>query len=252
MKKNKLISFVLVMFTVSFHSYGQSRLQDVVYLKDGGVMRGVIQQQDDKTVKIEIAGGSVFVIHQNEIDTALKNEKINFDGTRFQQKQSGYFNISQVGCPFGTQAPDYYQSETQLATGFNVQTIHGFRFHSNFLAGAGLGIDLVTHPMLQLFGDARYEILKSRATPYIYGDAGYGFDLAADINNEYQHTEYSGGAFYGTGVGMRFNFRDAGAFMFDMGFRKTSRHELTHYEGYYDLENIFTSNRIVMRMGLAF
>jgi len=167
----------------------------------------------------------------------------------------GYFNITEIGTPVGT-APVYdywYSSGEKLVAGFTAQTIQGVRFNSHYLAGAGIGIDLIQHPMLQPFVDLRYELLKGRATPFGYADWGYNFDLSKTIDNGYQKTEYSGGTMWALGTGMRFNFKNTGAFLFDVGYKFSVRNEeVTYVDGNSSMRSEYNLRRMVIRMGLAF
>ncbi len=61
-------------------------------MKDGSIYRGVIKEQTDSRVKIQITGGSVFVLTRPDIDTLVQETKVAFNGTTFRQKAFGYFN----------------------------------------------------------------------------------------------------------------------------------------------------------------
>ena len=258
MKKNILIlvTFSIFLFPSSYSS-GQSHLQDVVYLKDGSIYRGIIKQESMTQVKIAIAGGSLIVLAKQNIDSVRTENLPVFDGFSFRQKKFGYFNVTEIGVPVGT-APVYdywssYSNDVKMTAGFTAQTIHGYRFYTHFLAGAGLAIDLIQHPMLQPFADIRYEMLKGRATPFAYGDVGYNFDLAKDQSNDYQTTEYSGGKTWGIGIGMRFNFKSSGAFLFDTGYKFSIRNEDVNYvDGNSSIRTQYDLQRMVIRMGLSF
>ena len=249
---------LMITFPILFNSIpsiAQTNLQDVVYMKDGSIYRGIIKEQTLNRVKIQITGGSVFVLTKTDIDTILQQTKVSFGGTTFHQKTFGYFNITEVGASTGTVQENtyWYSNNTKISGGFTAQTIHGYRFHSHYLAGAGVDIDLVQHPMLQFFADARYELLKGRTTPFTYANLGYNFDLASDLDDGYQKTEYSGGATWGIGAGMRFNFENAGAFLFDVGYKLAERQEhITYIDGNSDILTKYSLRRIVIRMGLAF
>jgi hypothetical protein len=243
----------LLMFAGSINMISAQTHQDIIFLNNGNEFHGRIIFQSEQQIKIEIAGGSVFVILKSEIDSIKYSAKsINRD-KQFTIEKSGYYNVTQIGIPMGTQSDTYYYSNgTMLTAGFNAQTINGYRFYSHFLAGVGTGIDIIQHPMLQLFGDFRYELLRQQFTPFLYADAGYGFDLAGDYNTIYQSATYTGGEMLAIGTGLRFNFNGNGAFLFDIGYRVSKRKETIHYEGAYDLTNEYTMNRILIKFGVAF
>ena len=107
--------------------------------------------------------------------------------------------------------------------------------------------------MVQLFGDARYEILKKRATPFIYLDAGYGIPIAQATDDSYYNISYKGGFAWSTGVGMRFNFRNEGAFLISAGYKSEKRTETTSYQ-YDDSEVVseLSFKRLTIKVGLSF
>lgn len=264
MKKNfpllPIITFILLMIAFvilvnSVPSKAQTNLQDVIYMKDGSIYRGVIREQGLNIVKIQITGGSVFVLTRPDIDTILLQAKVSFNGATFRQKSFGYFNITEIGVPVGTMQ-DYsywYSNNSKIAGGFTAQTIHGYRFYSHFLGGTGVALDLIQHPMVQLFADARYEMLKGRATPFVYADLGYNFDVTSDLDDGYMKTTYSGGVTWGAGGGMRFNFENVGAFLFDVGYKLVERQEhITYVDDNSDIITQYSLQRIVIRIGLAF
>lgn len=73
----KIIQLILISFLFFFHSaYPQNEnLQDVVYLKNGSIIRGlIIEQVPNKSLKIKTADNSVFVYVFEEIEKITKEE----------------------------------------------------------------------------------------------------------------------------------------------------------------------------------
>lgn len=70
MKKYLVLLLIVVITTLSF---GQSNYQDVVYLKDGSIIRGaIIEQVPNKLIKIETSDKNVFVYQIDEIEKITK------------------------------------------------------------------------------------------------------------------------------------------------------------------------------------
>ena len=60
--KMKFFLALLLFVVITTVSYGQNNYQDVVYLKNGGIIRGVIiEQVPNEFIKIETVGKNVFV-----------------------------------------------------------------------------------------------------------------------------------------------------------------------------------------------
>ena len=73
--KRHLLFFAL--FVASFVSAQQNNLIDIVYLKNGSVLRGVIiEQVPNELIKLQTADGNVFVYQISEIDKITKEHEI--------------------------------------------------------------------------------------------------------------------------------------------------------------------------------
>ena len=68
----KRISFILLIFVTTI-SFSQNNLDEVVYLKNGSVIRGlIIEQIPNQTLKIQTKDGSVFVYNFSEVQKITK------------------------------------------------------------------------------------------------------------------------------------------------------------------------------------
>jgi hypothetical protein len=119
MKKYLAILLFSIITTVSF---GQSNYQDVVYLKNGSIIRGVIiEQVPNKSIKIETADRNVFVYQMEE--------KADFNSNSDRRK--GF-----IGLSLGASIPvgDFADKSDGLAkTGIQLNLINfGYLFSENF------------------------------------------------------------------------------------------------------------------------
>ncbi|MDN5290103.1 MAG: hypothetical protein PWQ06_342, partial [Anaerophaga sp.] len=72
--KKLLLTIVVVALTVN--ALSQNNYRDVVHLKDGSIIKGIIiEQVPNEQIKIETSDGSVFVYKMNEI-AKMSKEKI--------------------------------------------------------------------------------------------------------------------------------------------------------------------------------
>ena len=75
----------------------QNRVEDVIYLKNGSVIKGqIIEQKIGEYVKIESYGGNVWVLETKTIDRIVKVDAIKVKKQGIIKK-TGYFNISEAG-----------------------------------------------------------------------------------------------------------------------------------------------------------
>lgn len=69
------ISLFLLLLSALSHS---TEYEDVIYKKDGSILRGTLIEQDfeNKRYKIQLTGGSVFVIEQTDVIKITKEVPI--------------------------------------------------------------------------------------------------------------------------------------------------------------------------------
>ena len=97
MKKRIFISLILLS-VVSVICFGQSNYQDVVYLKNGSIIRGVIiEQVPNESIKIETVGGNVFAYKLVEVEKLTKEVIQHSYSTHEKNAQFGlYFGVSLI------------------------------------------------------------------------------------------------------------------------------------------------------------
>ena len=58
----RITVIVMLLLSISIFSYAQNQLQDVVYLKNGSIIRGtVVNMVPNETLRIQTLDGSTFV-----------------------------------------------------------------------------------------------------------------------------------------------------------------------------------------------
>ena len=73
--KKSFVSFFVLLFVISLPGFiqGQTQTEDVVYLKNGTIVRGTITEQNlNQSVKIQTKDNSLFVFSMEEIDKITK------------------------------------------------------------------------------------------------------------------------------------------------------------------------------------
>lgn len=129
MKKYLALLLFALITTVSF---GQSNYQDVVYLKNGSIIRGVIiEQVPNKSIKIETADRNVFVYQMDEIEKLAKENATQGKSVNTSDKRKGFIGLS-VGAsiPVGDFAD---KSNGGAKTGVQLNLVNfGYLFSDNF------------------------------------------------------------------------------------------------------------------------
>ena len=121
--------FLLTLILASSVSFA-ANLQDVIYKKDGSVLRGNLIEQDftNGTYKIQLTGGSVFNINKDEIEKITKEAPFN----SVADSQSGINinvenNPSINQAPVVTQKPQVTQTALQQAYNYAPEPPHSYK-----------------------------------------------------------------------------------------------------------------------------
>jgi len=205
--------------------------EDVVYLKNGGVIRGTILEiVPDQTVRIEIAGGSILVYRMDEVARITREEPT--PNPPPTPPSLGHSRDAGSRPPAGRDAtpspPARFVSHErlgiQLTEGevvFTVGSINGVTLADVFSIGAGL--ELNKYPEDEIFPaylDLRADFLPySPISPLFYVDAGYAI---GDF----------GGLLLGLGVGINAHLTERAALAVEIGYR--SQWSKVYYFFYYD------------------
>ena len=89
--EKKILFFVF--FLTTLISFSQNQYEDVVYLKNGGIMRGVIIEQiPNKSIKIETIGRNVFFYEMDAIEKITK--ELPFVKEHNSGHKKGYLGLS--------------------------------------------------------------------------------------------------------------------------------------------------------------
>ncbi|MEA4980310.1 MAG: hypothetical protein VB098_10525 [Petrimonas sp.] len=93
MKKSTLLLFTLLVSAVIFAQ--QSNLTDVVYLKNGSILRGIIIEQiPNESIKLQTADNNILVYKTDEIERITKEPVSNRNNFRNNDKRKGFIGPS--------------------------------------------------------------------------------------------------------------------------------------------------------------
>ena len=204
----------------------QDAMIDIVHLKNGSVIRGIIiEQVINKAIKLETSDKSIFVFEMDDIEKLTKErvptstkatEKKEEEPLKPKReiKQKGYTNITELN--FGFQ---------DAFTTYGFHTINGYLVNPIFSVGLGVGIEAypsslfrsqknTTWAMLPMFIDARANFINGPITPFLSFGAGYSIPL----DESFPHTNI-GGILINPSVGVKFFISKSTALNFSLGYR---------------------------------
>lgn len=174
----KLILFVVfVAFSVS--CFAQQNYQDVVRLKNGSIIRGVIVEQvPNQSIKVETSDKNVFVYKMDEIEKITKEliNTVNGGQKNYGPLEKRFIGLLDVGYSFGV--GDF--KEDRIALNF----VGGYKVNPFFISGIGLGLRHYYDSealALPIFAHLQANFLNRDVTPFVAARTGYTFDLSNDF-----------------------------------------------------------------------
>ena len=235
------------MLSTITHAQGNSR--DVVYLKNGSIIKGtIVEIIPGATIKIKTSDGSIFIYPMEEVLRTEKEEsserpRRNADERKPEPSErvpseydhTGYFMIFRVG----PRINNIINNTIDLNVGF----INGIQM--NEVVSLGVGIETTNYffssdqatsiRMTPVFVDARFYVPKKRVRPMFSFQFGYAMggkvQPSTHQNNNwsdfYPATE-KGGVFMALGAGMRIHANKTFSFLWDGGV------SLQSFDGYSD------------------
>jgi hypothetical protein len=167
----RILTFILtILFSLTL--FAQKRNQDVVYLKNGSILRGTVVLIDPgKFIKLKTPDRNVWVFEQEKIDSIVQSAKI-----RIPQK-NGYFNLTEMGVLAGNSA-NYKKNP------FTLMNINSWKFENGFSTGIGVGVEFFNETYLPVVADFRYFIRKSGTMPFVSLQGGYSIPLGGTYSQQ--------------------------------------------------------------------
>ena len=167
MRKFLLTTVFVLAATILF---AQNNFQDVVYLKNGSIIRGtIIEQVPNESLKIETADGSLFVFKISEVEkmtkervnasqqAAIESEFMQQEETPVRKHQSGIKGGLNIASEMGSEGKHSSQTDARLG------------FHLGFFVEVPISAKVSIQPeLLYSMQGGRYKDGKYSITEKIY------------------------------------------------------------------------------------
>lgn len=173
----KLVCFITLCL-LSYTLTAQSGTLDVVYLKNGSIIKGeIIEQIPNVSLKLRTADGNVFVYQMDEVEKLTRESMAVRPGR--QAKSGGYEGVFEFG--YAMRVGDYGMDRLK------VHLINGAKLSPNFSIGFGAGAHYYIDArivLLPVFASLRASFLEGPITPFISMAAGYTFNTKNSFKGE--------------------------------------------------------------------
>lgn len=191
MKKLFSLISITIFMLVSFIANAQN-YEDVVYLKNGSVIRGVVVEQVPyQTLKIQTKDGNIFVYNFSDIEKMTKEMPL---ATQFN-KPKGYFGLVELGFASSINGHEPLRISATI--------INGYRVLPQFAIGVGVGIQEYAIDYkdftIPIFAHLRSDFLNKKASPFVAFNIGYNLSVIGNTNDRY------GGLMMEPSLGVSFN-----------------------------------------------
>jgi len=237
--------FCTCIFLLAFASniYSQGNYEDVVYLKNGSVIHGlIIEQVPNESLKIQTRDKNIFVFKMDEILKITKEQPvvqppvsaapvIKEPPKPKTKKVSGYTNITELTFSRSfSQTHSYngyygygYRYDSHFdninnGPSFGIQTVNGYQFNPYLSMGVGIGMKAYSELFLvPLFLDFHATFINAKVSPFIAAEIGNSFTRHQifGINTSYEDE----GGFMGSVVaGVKFFPINQMALNFGIGY----------------------------------
>lgn len=235
---NLLIFSVLILSPVIIQAQSEPKTEDVIYLKDGGILRGkIFDVNNDGVLKIETAGRNVFVVQMTEV--ARITEEL-LPVSRYY-KTSGYINNSGFDLLAGRDktTPYFY-------------TMNGYQFSPQLAAGIGIGYIPYRDPLdlLPVYLQVNINLREANTTPFLFLKTGYNFTVTSGPDNLIE--SHQGGWMLNPGIGIQFYLSEGFGMYIDMAYNvNNAGYEEEGFQG-ATIENDLTYKRVMFGLGFSF
>lgn len=240
-------SLALFFFLITGFSFAQNNMEDVVYLKNGSIIHGmIIEQIPNQTIKIQTSDRNVFVFKTDEIEKITKEPAVGSINSKepkkgFHEKEFGYQNIIETGFTLGV-GDATASSEAESAsisndyTAIEIHDINGMKFTENIFLGIGVGFDhyfkkeefMPEANFIPLFLDFRGYLPSSGNASCFFGtDIGYAIGITKSTNTTGLYSYYTieekydfkGGFLINPSVGVKTRLSDKSVMYFSLGYK---------------------------------
>ncbi len=234
MKKLTLLFLLLISF--SAYASAQSTYSEVVYLKNGSIIRGVIiEQVPNVSLKIKTADGNVFAYFMTDVEKITKEETPMRQRYASDQSAKSYLR----GYKGFVDAGYRFDVSDNNANSLEISTAHGYQFNNYFFLGGGVGVtyytdaELVTLPF---FTNFRANFTNKRITPF------------ADVKLGYSMGDVSG-AYTSLAIGVRFAMQGKKALNLRLEY---AAQELGLNSDFIYNDDSFTVSSLGLKIGFEF
>lgn len=214
----KLFPFLIILI-LCLSSNAQNNMEDIVYLKDGKTIRGmIIEQIPNQSLKLQTNDKTVSFYKFDEIEkiekgNTLNNRKDSTEESGF--KKNGFINLTEINL-----------CAENVGYSFGLRTINGYQFNENISLGVGVGADgwivkvsSKNHPKIVIIPITLDMLVsgKGKISPIFRFNTGYSLGV-------------NGGLIINAALGLKKYISKNTAYIISIGYKWQSLSNVYYYE----------------------
>jgi hypothetical protein len=216
------------------------RSVDVVYLKNGSIIKGNLVPSDNtETVKIETCCGNIFVFWNEEI---IRTEINSQPDARYIIKKRGYFNFTSTGILLGS-------STNERKAPFSLLSEHDYRINRYVATGFVIGYELLQEPVVPLAVSVKVFLPLVQSDLFLGVTTGYSFSIENPDSEFLEGT--SGGYLFNTELGVSIPISENNSFFMAAGYRYNKLKYARTDPWLGEVKREVFYNRLSIRLGIS-
>jgi hypothetical protein len=229
---------VILMALMCFQPARPQKTVDVVYLRNGSIIRGTLSEKNDTTVKILTCCGSVFAFPAREVTRITQEKAVR---TIMPIPRRGYMNFTSFGVLVGS-------TVDQKSAPFSAIMEHNYRFNKYLAVGGFLGFEQLNENVLPIGSDLKVFFPAGRTDFFMSCSGGYSISL--EKPDETGMKKATGGMMAATEAGIIIPVSQGSALTLAIGYRyNVLNYNLNDWRGDYTRNT--TYNRLMIRFGIS-
>ncbi|HLP71893.1 MAG TPA: hypothetical protein VK155_03255 [Bacteroidales bacterium] len=243
----KILLLISILLTANIYLSAQKD-RDALFLRDGSIIYGRLQEVTSETYRIRMYDGSIMVYPATQVEKYVVVKDTVFHG----RKKKGFGFALESGLLIGSQGSKYNAP-------FSFSFLAGYTGLTKNIMSIGSGVEFIGRPYTPLFFEYRYIMSGKKTSPFAFCRLGGLISLGDDEDypannqgyNNYIPFDYKGGFSAGFGSGISWTKEDYETYLsFAYRYAKTSYKQ---NEGQYKVVTYRNNlNRLEVKLGFRF
>lgn len=241
-----MLLFVIFCLCCQFDLAAQKQEVDAVYLKNGEIYRGKLQNHPDKNqIMLQTLCWNTLIFGVGDVDH-IDRETVDLKSSRLPVPSSGFYNRTDMGVLIGT-------GNNEKNAIFSTQMVNGYKINSRFYTGLGIGIEFYEQAVVPLFADMSYHFGRNVLSPFIRGSLGYSLSVEDPPETWGVSANNNGGYMYAAGLGTLIRLNGQNSLSLSLIYRFQSLKSVITQDWTDEVLNLNKQyNRIALRIGFVF